>query len=99
MIQNLKKKIQQQTQKSKRKNNGPPGDETLLFGKKITGADKAQLANKMEEVGTWHRINGMYWRPLDPYDKVMKRKTYGWSSAWTSSGASMPDKHIMCQMN
>lgn len=76
-----------------------PGWWDTTFWQKIIGTDKAQLANKMVEVGTWHRINGMCWRLLDPYDKVMKRKTYGWSSAWTSSGASMPDKHIMCQMN
>lgn len=28
----------------------------------------------MVEMETWHRINGMCCRPLDPYDKVMKER-------------------------
>lgn len=30
------------------------------------------------EVGTWPRINGRSWRPLDPYDKVMEERHMDW---------------------
>lgn len=64
----------------------------------------ARRVSTCKQNGTWRWRLGIglmtsVGRPLDPYDKVMKEKTYGWSSAWLSLGASMPDKHIMCQMN
>lgn len=45
-----------------------------IFGENIKQMNLFELANKVAEMETWHRINGMCCRPLDPYDKVMKER-------------------------
>ena len=45
------------------------------FSVNLPRPDEAQLAKKPgERWGLWHRINGRRWRPLNPYDKVMKER-------------------------
>ena len=54
---------------------GARGYESPNFQWDNRGQTGLDLQTKWDsEVGTWHRINGRSWRPLDPYDKVMKER-------------------------
>lgn len=51
------------------------GCETAHFQWNYHGQTRLNSQTKWDsEVVTWHRINGRCWRPLDPYDKVMKER-------------------------